>query len=740
MLNPRPGQSEVLRYTGGKMGISAVPGSGKTHTLSSLAARLVASENLADDQEILIVTLVNSAVDNFASRVAGFLREMGLMPGIGYRVRTLHGLAYDIVREQPSLAGLDNLFSIADERTAADTLKISVNNWMRTHSGFLAEFADRGYPVQNNLYHWTETLSSMAGSFIRKAKDFQVTPDLIYPKLEKSALTQPLINFGYEIYSDYQRALSILGAVDFEDLIRLAYKILQLNTEYLQRLQRRWPVILEDEAQDSSLIQEKLLRLLSGQNGNWVRVGDPNQAIFETFTTADPELLRAFVREDEVASVNLEHSGRSTSSIISLANRLIEWTRKGHPVIELRDTLSEPLILPTLPGDAQPNPVDEPHQIFLVDRAYKPEEEITAVAGSLEKWLKDNPDKTVAVLVPRNIRGSELAEELVSRHVPVKEMLNSSQETRDVARNLKDILNFLANPSSARHLIGALNAVNATSDEDVEKEELGEQIIRLIRKERNIETVFCQPELALREFNYQNENSGQWELFVRAINRLRDWQRTTLLPIDQMIMTIAMQQLTDPAQLALAHKLAVVLKNLQGLNPLMELPDFVTELDNIARNRFKLMGFSLDDLGFDPNDHCGEVVISTIHKAKGLEWDRVYLMSVNNYDYPSLQDYDQYISEKWFVRGKLNLEAELLAKLEFLVTDDQIGLSFPEGQASADARQAYCAERLRLLYVGLTRAKSQLVITWNTGRRDDCTESLPLQALRKWWEENNDIG
>jgi len=76
MFKPRPGQAEVLCYTGGKMGISAVPGSGKTHTLSALAAHLIASNSLAEDQEVLIVTLVNSAVDNFASRVAGFLREM----------------------------------------------------------------------------------------------------------------------------------------------------------------------------------------------------------------------------------------------------------------------------------------------------------------------------------------------------------------------------------------------------------------------------------------------------------------------------------------------------------------------------------------------------------------------------------------------------------------------------------------------------------------------------------------
>jgi DNA helicase-2/ATP-dependent DNA helicase PcrA len=82
--------------------------------------------------------------------------------------------------------------------------------------------------------------------------------------------------------------LNFRGAVDFDDLIRLALRCLQTDPEYLARLQYRWPYILEDEAQDSSHMQEMILRLLSSRSGNWVRVGDPNQAIYETFTTADP--------------------------------------------------------------------------------------------------------------------------------------------------------------------------------------------------------------------------------------------------------------------------------------------------------------------------------------------------------------------------------------------------------------------------------------------------------------------
>ena len=76
-FQPRPKQQDVIDYTGGRMGVSAVPGSGKTRTLSYLAAKLVAEGGLKDDQEVLIVTLTNSAADNFSRQVAErALREL----------------------------------------------------------------------------------------------------------------------------------------------------------------------------------------------------------------------------------------------------------------------------------------------------------------------------------------------------------------------------------------------------------------------------------------------------------------------------------------------------------------------------------------------------------------------------------------------------------------------------------------------------------------------------------------
>src|SRR5512134_3611009 len=139
-FTPRPSQQQILEYTGGRLGIAAVPGAGKTHILSALAAKIIHEGWLGDDQEVLIVTLVNSAVDNFESRIKRFFAERPLQALYKYRVRTLHGLAHDIVREKPASVGLDQRFSIIDEREAGFIRREAVNAWLASNS--LDEFLD----------------------------------------------------------------------------------------------------------------------------------------------------------------------------------------------------------------------------------------------------------------------------------------------------------------------------------------------------------------------------------------------------------------------------------------------------------------------------------------------------------------------------------------------------------------------------------------------------------------------
>ena len=755
MINfiPRPSQGQILRYRGGRLGIAAVPGAGKTQILSALAAQIISSGALADDQEVLIVTLVNSAVDNFEARVKRFF-DNPLQALYRYRVRTLHGLAHDIVREKPGHVGLDERFGIIDEREADFIRREAVKSWLSVHAESLDEYLDPN--MEEHKRDWVrrdqlpEMLSNLALAFIRSCKDRRLTPEKLRALLDRQPAPLPLGELGLEIYADYQRALTYRAAVDFDDLIRLALDILEMDEEYLERVRYRFPYILEDEAQDSSQLQQNILGLLSGPGGNWVRVGDPNQAIFETFTTASPELLREFIAQNP--SVDMPESGRSQPSIIDLANNLIDWVMNEHPIEEARTALAPPYIEPVPPGDPQPNPANDRSAIHFVTRRLTAEEETKAIVDSVAKWLPKNPESTVAILVPRNLRGVDVINALKAKNIEYVEFLSSTSNTRAAAGALSNLIAYLAEPASASKLAKAYQVWRRAWKDVKERQVLIHDTSAWLRKVGNVED-YVNPNLAFvrgevvvpvpvargegAAIREEAPEYGEQEQVTEELNNfrvhVRRWLEAVTLPIDQLILTLAQDIFTEAADLALAHKLALVLRKAADDHTEWRLPELTAELAVIAKNERRFIGFSADDSGFDPEQHKGKVVVTTMHKAKGLEWDRVYLMSVNNYDFPSNQPNDRFISERWFLRNNLNLEAEALAQLNAATSSSEFDW-YDEGAATLASRVDYVKERLRLFYVGITRAKRELIVTWNTGRQGDATPSLALSALMGWWE------
>lgn len=744
MFKARPGQKEVVKFKNGKMGVSAVPGSGKTQTLSYLAARLIRKGYIADDQEILIVTLVNSAVNNFAARIESFIQQYRLIPGTGYRVRTLHGLAHDIVRERPDLAGLDTNFQIVDERESQGILENAASAWLKTNAEFPARYTLPDQDLAGNYRlqrDWQQLIVQTAGSFISLAKDLQATPEDIQTALETMQVDHPLLRMGLEIYHTYQQGLRYRSAVDFNDLIRLALRCLQNDPAYLEHLRYRWPYILEDEAQDSSRIQEHILRRLVGEQGNWVRVGDTNQAIFETFTTANPRFLQEFLHEPGVADIELPYSGRSSQSILNLANHLVTWTNYEHPNLSLRNSLKNIHIKPTLKNDPQMNPPDRPEAIHIsINKHISPEKEIELVTNSLKKWLPEHPERTVAILVPRNERGAKVVEALKDSGIEVIELLRSSVSTREATAVLSAVLNHLAEPASPLKLVQMYRLIAELERDTPIEDDLVKKAAALLRNCPKLED-YLWPYPGRDWLEELQKDHTPPELVSELVwlrNLAARWHAASLLPIDQLILTIAQDIFSHPVDLALAHKLAAFLEHISTNHPDQHLPEFIFELDNIIRNNRKFPGFGDEDTGFDPEKHRGKVVVATIHKAKGLEWDRVYLLSVNNYDFPSNEPYDSFMGEKWFIEGNLNLEAETLYRLKALMNGDPVGVNMEPGLATIQAREEYAAERLRLLYVGITRAKQELSITTNNGRRGNALPALPLVALHAYLEKQND--
>ena len=353
---------------------------------------------------------------------------------------------------------------------------------------------------------------------------------------------------------------------------------------------------------------------------------------------------------------------------------------------------------------------------------------------------------TIAVLIPRNTRGVEMVNALRQRGIEPIELISSTSETRAAAGSLNYLLSYLADPQSASKLSNAYrvyrrdifgsNNVGAErcSAQDDEARPYIEQIPALLRKMVDVENF-----IAPQNFNDWLTTIGEseavqviQELGVFRVNVQR-WLNAVTLPIDQLVLTLAQDVFSEASDLALAHKLALVLRGAADDHAEWRLPELTSELAVIAKNERRFIGFSSDDSGFDPERHRGRVVVTTMHKAKGLEWDRVYLMSVNNYDFPSNMPNDRFISERWFVRSGLNLEAEALAQLTALESTSEYDW-YEEGAATLRSRLDYVKERLRLFYVGITRAKRDLIVTWNSDRQGNATPALAMSELMGWWE------
>ena len=724
MFKPRPAQEAVLAYSSGTMGIAAVPGSGKTWTLSQLAASLIINGHVTDGQEVLVVTLVNSAVDNFKKRIAFFLEQQGYLSGTGYKVRTLHSLAREIVAKVPSSVGLSNDFSVVDDRIGDSILQGAFQATYSRYETYVQEYLvsdlnafRRKKIVSDDL---PKSVQNVTRSAISHLKNKEIYPPALREKMGDDA--PPLVMLIADVYERYQHGLATRGALDFDDLITMALRCLNNDPTLVDELRTSFPYILEDEAQDSSALQESILRTLVGEQGNWVRVGDPNQAIYETFTTAHPRYLKEFLDEAD-SKRSLPNSGRSGRPIIHLANELIRWVNEEHPILPLREALSVPFIEPTPPGDPQPNPADELCKIATIFRGDDQDVEKQRVVKSLKKWLPEHPDSTVAVLVPTHAHGAELVKIFDKEHVPYSDaLLRLTTSTREAAGALSSILQHLAHPANPKSIlimyrIWYYRVMKRQENED-HKAQLGEHLAWLKECKENEAFLWPTPGKDWLEDQAEHMPEAMYTSFALFRKQVQQWQQLVLLPIGELLTALAQDLFDEPEKLAMTQVFGDILYeriqyHLSVDQRILTLDDLQKELVVIAKDQRRLRSIEADKTGFDPEDHKGEVVIATMHGAKGLEWDRVYLLSVNDYEFPSGHPKDQFRAERWFIRNNLSLEAEVLAQLDAVIDE---GAQYKEGEATQEARYDYARERLRLLYVGITRARKELMITSSTGR------------------------
>jgi DNA helicase-2/ATP-dependent DNA helicase PcrA len=456
---------------------------------------------------------------------------------------------------------------------------------------------------------------------------------------------------------------------------------------------------------------------LTGPDGNWVRVGDPNQAITSSFTAAHPRHFTAFMQQPDVQTLPLPNSGRCAPRIFGAANLLVNWVCSNHPVPEVRATaFRRQEILPTPAGDAQPNPPDTPSNLQIKVYRHREEDELPAIAQLAAKYAAEHPDRTVAILVPTNDLGHKLAARLDYLDAPYDDLLRGGTRTREIASALHWLLQLLANPLDGRALEGVyatlldLDHPALLTDHDVDNDRVRVllrsvhlQELLLYGTDEQMQTALPAGVAAAQDVAAISE----FTTFVRRIFQYRP------LPIDDLILSLSDElfaidapggQTASESDLALAYELAAAVRQWWDLQPAWRLPELAGELADVATGRRKLRLSGANSLGYKPEP--GRISLATQHGAKGMEWDAVYLVGIDSRWIPG--DLDGYFLGVESMLGG-DPAAEVSAQLHALMKGD--AGTFPGRTATESAHIEVISERLRLLYVGITRARRFLHIS-----------------------------
>ena len=352
-ITPRDDQKPVLDYKKGSMAISAVPGAGKTTILLALIIKLI--ERGVIPTNIFVLTYMDSAARNFRERIKNMCPNTTLLPNIS----TIHGLALKIIKENSNFERL-NLsadFDICDDTQRMRIIKGITGKFTKTE----ADEFDRAISV----------LKLQEGDISKPSSD---------KKIEKFKT----------FFKEYQAQLREANLIDYDDILIMSVKLLENNPDILEYYQNICEYIIEDEAQDSSGVQQRLIGLLSGKHKNLIRCGDINQAITTTFSNADVEGFRRFIAEADT-TVEMNHSQRCTQDVMTLANNLVNF---GNEI------LPKAFFTSYMQGVTGKNPVSE-NAIFsrVFENAFA---ERNFVLKEIKNILTRNKNATIGILLRNN--------------------------------------------------------------------------------------------------------------------------------------------------------------------------------------------------------------------------------------------------------------------------------------------------------------------------------------------------
>lgn len=307
-------QQEAVAHRQGPLLILAGPGSGKTRVVTRRAAMLALT--VADPSQILAVTFTNKAVQEMRNRIESFGVARGMT------ICTFHSLGARLLRTYADAAGVAPSFTIYDTEDRRKALRDAI------------EHCDLSAANWNPAM--VESIISMAKSRLETAADFQSRTDHWRDRTIA------------RVFEAYEDRMARMDALDFDDLLLRPCLMLERDAETLAGLHERFRYILVDEYQDTNVAQYRLAYLLTGDDRNLCVTGDPDQSIYAWRGADIGNILRFEDDFPEAKVIRLEQNYRSTGHILSAANGLIEaneerkekrlWTDNDDgPLVEVRE-------------------------------------------------------------------------------------------------------------------------------------------------------------------------------------------------------------------------------------------------------------------------------------------------------------------------------------------------------------------------------------------------------------------
>jgi DNA helicase II / ATP-dependent DNA helicase PcrA len=702
----RTGQRSLADWQGGEMAVSAVPGAGKSHSLSVAAAIAIARNQLHSRRQLVVVTYTRSAAASIKSKIRDRLKELFLPPG-GFVVYTLHGLALNIANSRRELSGLNlDKVTIVVPNTGHRVIKGAVERWIATHPRqyqrllegvqFDGEETER---LRRQSVLRTEVLPNLTNTVVREAKSSGLLPEELRELSSKATDEYGILEIAAGLYTEYQQLMRSLDLIDYDDMILAALRVLEYPP--MQMLwQNQVFAVFEDEAQDSSPLQEKLISILAANPnipGNLVRVGDPNQAINSTFTPADPMYFNWFCeickQQDNLATMN--QAGRSSQIIIDAANFVLAWVNKNQgrgemPFASTELPFREQNIVAVDNNDPQPEANPQPEgkglEIAYPDDIYQTVELIGKNAIAL---LQEHPERNAAILVRENRQGRFLATELAylqrEHQIEIYEVGESERYSQIPAEILK-LLQFIARPHSPDNLKAALEVLEQRS----------------LIPTQDFNALATYPE----QFLYPTPLQPPQKPLVEQVRRIAcNLLRARLeLPHYQLIPFLGMTLKYTGSELATVQKLSEKVN--QQIVAHSSLKTTIQALEEIVSSE-KFEG--VEESGDDLYTRAGQLTIITMHKAKGLDWDYVFIPFLHQDILPG----QPWIPNAGKFLGNFTLAEVARAQIravvhhQYLATEESLTIPQPI-EAWSEAVKLKQAEEFRLLYVAMTRAKRLL--------------------------------